>query len=87
MFRARTKHMKVHYHYVRKCLYVRDIDLMYVPTQSNVADIFTKALPREKFEAFRKALRLLPCYTYVSLQVRVHIIRSKGVWYTYVSLE
>ncbi|KAH7422711.1 hypothetical protein KP509_12G021500 [Ceratopteris richardii] len=61
MFHARTKHIEVHYHYVRERFHVGDIDLVYVPTQDNVADIFTKALPREKFEAFPKALGLLPC--------------------------
>ena len=61
VFHARTKHIEVHYHYVRERFHAGDIDLVYVPTQDNVADIFTKALPREKFEAFRKALGLLPC--------------------------
>jgi hypothetical protein len=60
VFHARTKHIDVHYHYVRERLHARDIDLVYVPTQGNVVDIFTKPLPREKFEAFRKALGLLP---------------------------
>ena len=34
--------------------------MVYIPTHENVADIFTKALPREKFEAFREALNLSP---------------------------
>ena len=37
-----------------------EMSLAYVPTQENIADLLTKALPREKFEAFRKALGLLP---------------------------
>ena len=60
VFHARTKHIKVHYHYVRERLSAGEISLVYVPTQDNLADLFTKALPREKFEAFRKALGLLP---------------------------
>ena len=38
---------------------------MCLSTQDNVEDIFTKALPREKFEAFRKALGLwgLMCHS------------------------
>ena len=60
VFHARTKHIEVHYHYVRERLLVGEIGLAYVPTQDNLADLFTKALPREKFEAFRKALGLLP---------------------------
>ncbi|MCO5552119.1 hypothetical protein L7F22_005629 [Adiantum nelumboides] len=60
VFYARTKHIEVHYHYVRKRLSAGEISLAYVPTQDNLADLFTKALSREKFEAFRKALGLLP---------------------------
>ena len=60
IFHARTKHIEVHYHYVRERLLVGEISLAYVPTHDNLADLFTKALPREKFEAFRKALGLLP---------------------------
>ena len=56
-----TKHIEVHYHYVREDrLSAGEINLIYVPTQDNLVDLFTKALPREKFEAFRKALGLLP---------------------------
>ena len=60
VFHARTKHIEVHYHYVRERLSAGEISLVYVPTQDNLADLFTKALSREKFEAFRKALGLLP---------------------------
>ena len=60
IFHARTKHIEVHYHYVRERLSAGEISLAYVPTQDNLADLFTKALSREKFEAFRKALGLLP---------------------------
>ncbi|MCO5564952.1 hypothetical protein L7F22_018622 [Adiantum nelumboides] len=59
IFHARTKHIEVHYHYVRERLSVREISLANVPTQDNLADLFTKALSREKLEAFHKALGLL----------------------------
>ncbi|MCO5551913.1 hypothetical protein L7F22_005420 [Adiantum nelumboides] len=60
VFHARTKHIEVHYHYVRERLLARDISLAYVPPQDNLADLFTKTLSREKLEAFHKALGLLP---------------------------
>ena len=60
VFHARTKHIEVHYHYVRERLSAGEISLAYVPTQDNLANLFTKALPHEKFKAFRKALGLLP---------------------------
>ncbi|MCO5562411.1 hypothetical protein L7F22_016038 [Adiantum nelumboides] len=60
VFHGRTKHIEVHYHYVRKRLSAGEISLAYVPAQDNLADLFTKALSREKLEAFHKALGLLP---------------------------
>ncbi|MCO5595579.1 hypothetical protein L7F22_049624 [Adiantum nelumboides] len=60
IFHARTKHIKVHYDYVKERLSVGESSLAYVPTQDNLANLFTKALSREKLEDFRKALGLLP---------------------------
>ena len=60
IFHARTKHIEVHYHYVKERLSAGEISLAYVPTQDNLADLFTKAVSREKFEAFHKVLGLLP---------------------------
>ncbi|MCO5583838.1 hypothetical protein L7F22_037753 [Adiantum nelumboides] len=60
VFHARTKRIEVHYHYVRERLSTGEIILAYVPTQDNLADLFTKALSREKLEAFHKVLGLLP---------------------------
>ncbi|MCO5570620.1 hypothetical protein L7F22_024346 [Adiantum nelumboides] len=59
IFHVCTKHIEVYYHYVRERLLAQEISLAYVPTQDNLADLFTKALSREKFEAFCKALGLL----------------------------
>ena len=44
VFHARTKHIEVHYHYVHEKVLVSDIDLVYVSTQEQVANIFTKSL-------------------------------------------
>ncbi|MCO5557888.1 hypothetical protein L7F22_011460 [Adiantum nelumboides] len=59
-FHARMKHIEMHFHYVKEGISARAISLAYVPTQDNLANLFTKALSREKFEAFCKALGLLP---------------------------
>ena len=44
IYHARTKHIEVHYHYVREKVLLGLIDLVYVSTEDQVADIFTKAL-------------------------------------------
>ncbi|MCO5614959.1 hypothetical protein L7F22_069245 [Adiantum nelumboides] len=56
LYHARTKHIEVHYHFIREKVLAGEIDLVYVKTNDQVVDIFTKALGKEKFCSFRKAL-------------------------------
>ena len=48
MFHARRKHIEVHYHFIKERVLIGYIDLMYVRTLEQVADIFMKALGGEK---------------------------------------
>ena len=59
VFHARTKHIEVHYHFIRERVLAGDIDLVYVSTEEQVADIFTKALGAEKLCRFRTMLGVL----------------------------
>ena len=52
MFHARTKHIKVHYHFIQERVLAGDIDLVYIATDEQVASIFTKALGAEKICSF-----------------------------------
>ena len=52
----RSKHIAIQYHYVRECIELNEIELFYVSTDDNVADIFTKNLAYLKFEKFRGCL-------------------------------
>ena len=52
----RTKHIDVRYHFVRERITKGNVRVDYVSTAENVADIFTKALPREPFFKFRALL-------------------------------
>jgi len=57
VYHARTKHIEVHYHFVHEKVLDGQIDLVYVKTDDEqVADIFTRALGKEKFEYFRDRL-------------------------------
>ena len=56
---ARTKHIDIRHHFIRECVEAETIALKYVPTADNVADIFTKALARERFHALRRQLGIL----------------------------
>ena len=57
-FHARTKHIDVCYHFIREALKNKLLEIKYVPTDENVADIFTKPLSRPLFEKFREMLGL-----------------------------
>ena len=41
----RTKHIQLIYHFIRDCVQKGEIDLLWVPTKEQLADLFTKGLP------------------------------------------
>lgn len=53
---AKSRHIKIHFHYVKQLVKDGDIQVVHTSTQNNVADIMTKALPRETFQIHRKTL-------------------------------
>lgn len=53
---GRTKHIGTRFHFIHDLIGNGDIDVVYCKTDEQVADVFTKALPCHKFEAFRDAL-------------------------------
>jgi hypothetical protein len=55
-FHSRAKHIDVRYHYVREQVEAESITLNRIPSQNNVADIFTKPLGRVLFERHRLKL-------------------------------
>jgi len=59
VYHARTKHIEVHYHFIRKKILTKEIDLIHVSTENQVVDIFTKALGTNKLRKFRKMLGVL----------------------------
>ena len=52
----RSKHIDIHYHYVRECLLNTSFDINYIESSLNTADIFTKALDAQKHSKFMQQL-------------------------------
>ena len=57
-FHKRTKHIDIRYHYVRELVEDKKVEVFYVSTDDNPADLFTKNLGRIKFLKFREMLGL-----------------------------
>jgi len=49
-FHSRTKHIDVRYHFIREKFIKHEIDVKYIPSKNQLADIFTKGLPRDQFK-------------------------------------
>jgi hypothetical protein len=52
----RTKHIDTRYKYINECVKNKHFKLQYIPTEHNLADLFTKPLQRVRFEALRKQI-------------------------------
>lgn len=57
-FHAHTKHINIHFHFVRQVMERNQADICYVPMDDMIADIFTKSLARMKFICFCSLLNL-----------------------------
>ena len=55
-YHKRTKHIDIQYHFIKEKFEQGEIDISYIPTTQQLADIMTKALSRDKFEMFRTSL-------------------------------
>lgn len=58
VYHERSKHIDVKYHYIRDVFRKGEIELQYCCSSDNVADIFTKNLPKPSHEKFVKMLGL-----------------------------
>lgn len=54
----RSKHVDVKYHMVRENVWKKEVDLIYVPSEDQIADILTKPLNRNQFQKFCRMMGL-----------------------------
>jgi hypothetical protein len=53
---SKTKHIPIKYNFLQEQVAEKNIRVEYVGTKEQVADIFTKPLPREAFEYIHQKL-------------------------------
>lgn len=56
VFHGRSKHIDIHYHFIRECVERGDIIIKHVVFEEQRTDILTKALPVVKFKRMRALL-------------------------------
>ena len=47
---SKTKHIKVRYHFIKEHVEEGTVELFFVKTDYQLADLLTKALPKERFD-------------------------------------
>ncbi|KAG0448351.1 hypothetical protein HPP92_027876 [Vanilla planifolia] len=56
---SRTKHIELRYHFIREHVQKKEIQLSFVPSSAQMADIFTKPLPTDVFHRLRLSLGVI----------------------------
>lgn len=56
VFHGRTKHIKIKFHFIREVQQSNEVMLIHCSSEEQLADIFTKPLPKERFETLRQMI-------------------------------
>ncbi|KAM0037798.1 putative RNA-directed DNA polymerase [Helianthus debilis subsp. tardiflorus] len=60
VFHARTKHVEVDYHFVREQVIQEKLNVKFISTDDQIADVFTKPLSSQRFEFLMSKLQVVP---------------------------
>jgi hypothetical protein len=60
VFHARTKHIEVDFHFVRECVNQKQLQIWFISSKDQVANIFTKPLPLPLYDNCKRNLNLSP---------------------------
>ena len=54
-----TKHIDIRYHFIKDHVLNSNIELIFVPSDDEIADVFTKALDETKFNGFLNKMGMM----------------------------
>ncbi|KAM2555287.1 hypothetical protein TB2_019320 [Malus domestica] len=58
VFHSRIKHLDTNYHFIRERVQKNDLEVVYLPTEDQIADVFTKGLHSPAFNCHCYNLQL-----------------------------
>nr|KAJ0224458.1 hypothetical protein LSAT_V11C100013840 [Lactuca sativa] len=61
VFHARTKHVEVDFHFVREQVARGQLNVQFISTSDQIADVFTKPLSSQRFQFLRSKLQVVSC--------------------------
>ena len=70
VYHSRTKHTDIRHHFIRDLVASKEIELTFIATESQLADIFTKPLPIDRFLFLRKSLGIISLADVATIEVR-----------------
>ncbi|GJV36955.1 hypothetical protein Tco_1409432 [Tanacetum coccineum] len=73
---SRTKHIHTRYHFIKEQVENGIIELYFVRTEYQLADMFTKALPEDRFQYLVRQIGMR-CLTPAELEVQIHAKLSR----------
>jgi histone deacetylase 1/2 len=59
VFHSRTKHIEIDFHFVRERVAAGDLDVRFISTRVQLADVFTKPATRQMIDRFKSNLNLV----------------------------
>jgi len=60
IFHAHTKHVEVDYHFVHDRVTKNDIQIRFIPSKDQLANVLTKTLPHSTFASLQSKLHVVP---------------------------
>ena len=77
---AKTKHIAIKFHYVRELVEDKQVKMEYIYTKEQIANIFTKPLPKDAYEYLRGKLGVEPLSQTIWETIELPCIKSVDCW-------
>ena len=79
VYHAKTKHVELDIHFIRDKVAAKTIEVSYVPSDDQSADILTKALSFKQFDYLRRKLNVYPGHFSLRGDVRDTNLQAKQI--------